>query len=153
MIFKEHEYSQHVPAGDTSRRGFSVPCVKYQFTLMKGYTDAWEESNFSTEITLLVPPHTWRHPLSIMRSNTFMYGLLVSPYSTHILAGKTEELYALCRQETLLSYSVNPAGTRSTSVSTEVGFVMGRIPHFCKPPSGEILPSCVLEGRNHYGNV
>lgn len=38
-----------------------------------------------------------------MRSNAFMYGPLVSPYSTHILAGKTEELYALCRQETVFS--------------------------------------------------
>lgn len=104
MIFKEHEYSQNVPAGDTSRRGFSVSYVKYQFTLMKGYVDAWEESNFSTEITLLVPPHTWTHALPVMCSNIFMYGLLVSPYSTHILAGKTEELYALCRQETFLSY-------------------------------------------------
>lgn len=34
-----------------------------------------------------------------------------------------------------------------------VGCVMGTIPHFYEPPSAEILPSFVLEGRNHYGNV
>lgn len=46
-----------------------------------------------------------------------MYDPFISPYSMHILAGKTEELYALCRQETVFSATtINPAGTRSTNV-------------------------------------
>lgn len=81
-----------------------------------------------------------------------MYAPLVSPYSTHILAGKTEEPYALCRQETVFSetLSTQQALEERTSVA---GCVIGRIPHFYKPPSVDILPSFVLEGRNHYGNV
>lgn len=75
---------------------------------------------------------------AVMCSKAFMYGLLVSPYSTRILAGKTEELYALCRQETVLSGT--PLTRHPLEVqmkpSTEVGFVTGRIPYFCKPPSG-----------------
>lgn len=62
MIFKEHEYLQHVSAGHTSQTVFSVPYVKHQFTLVEGYAVAWEESNFSTEITPLVPTRTWRYP-------------------------------------------------------------------------------------------
>jgi len=90
-----------------------------------------------------------------MCSNALMYNPLVSPYSTHILAGKTEESDALCRQETLFSATplTQQALEAGTSVLTGGGFVMGRIPHFCKPPCGEILPRCVLESRNYYGNV
>lgn len=81
-----------------------------------------------------------------------MYAPLVSPYSTHILAGKTEEPCALCRQETVFSETLltQQALEERTAV---VGCVMGTIPHFYEPPSAEILPSFVLEGRNHYGNV
>lgn len=46
MIFKEHEYLQHVPAGHMSQGGFSIPYVKHQFTLVEGYVDAWERVQF-----------------------------------------------------------------------------------------------------------
>lgn len=81
-----------------------------------------------------------------------MYAPVVSPYSTNILAGKTEEPYALCRPETVFSE------TQLTQQALEepksvVGCVMDRIPQFYKPLLVEILPSFVLKGRNHHGNV
>lgn len=81
-----------------------------------------------------------------------MYAPIVSPYSTNILAGKTEELYALCRPETVFSKTlVTQQALEEPKFA--VGCVMGRIPQFYKPSSVEILPSFVLKGRSHYGNV
>lgn len=62
MIFNEHEYPQHAPAGQMSQRGFSGPYVKHHFALVEAYVDASEDSNFSTEMTHLVLLRTWRYP-------------------------------------------------------------------------------------------
>lgn len=68
MILKKHKYPQHVPAGHTSWRGFSVPYVKYLLRWM----DTWmlgKSTASSTEITLLVTSHYWRDPWFIKCSN------------------------------------------------------------------------------------
>lgn len=134
MIFKKYEYPQHVPAGHMSWRGFSVPCVKYLFTLLDGYVDAWEESNFFhwnyTFGNLTLLERSLIHQVKQCAcKNTLMYAPTASPYSTNILAGKTEELYALCRLETVFLETLLTQQAVEEPKSL-AGCVLCRIPQF-----------------------
>jgi len=102
------------------REALAFPMSSSNLVWWRGYADAWEESSFSTAITLLVPLRRWRYPWPVTCSNVQqcfnVQSISFSLFHTHFGRENRGVGCPLQAGDSFLSDTVNPAGTGSRNV-------------------------------------